>query len=97
MAREFSLHLDNYYRRLTSDGALSQMELLKEQNLIGYIEGYLSAKGFFGFSKEDDAKKFYDKLYRIHEEKKIKNLSLPDLKALSKEYIDSCLIEKIQK
>lgn len=97
MERRYSFHLDNYYRSSTSRGALSQMEaLLKEQNLIWYIEGYLHSKSF-GASKEDEDKKFYDKVYHIHEEEENKNLSLPDLKALSRKYIDSYLSERIQR
>lgn len=88
--------MDNYYRTSTSREALSQLEaLLKEQNLIGYIDGYLCNKTFLN-SKEDENKKFYDKLYHIHEEEKNKDLSLPDLKALSRKEIDSYLNGKIQ-
>ncbi|MEK6872624.1 MAG: hypothetical protein AABW90_01265 [Nanoarchaeota archaeon] len=98
MEEGYSFNLDNRYRTLHSRNALSQMEaLLKEQNLMGYIDGYLIAKGLFLVSKEDEDKKFYDTLYQIHEEEKNKNLSLPDLKALSREYINSYLKEKIQK
>ncbi len=98
MERKHSFNLDNYYRRLTSDCALSQIEkLLKEQNLVGYIEGYLNAREFSASIKDDEKKEFYNKLYHIYEEEKNRNLSLPDLKALSREYIDSYLSERTKK
>lgn len=97
MEEEYSFNLDDYYSQSISKRALNKMEkLLIEQNLIGYIEGYLCAKDFLVPEKAKD-KKFYDKLYKIYEEEKNKGLSLPDLKAILREYIDSYLSEKVQK
>lgn len=87
MGVEYSRNLDDDKRILSSQETLEQIEgLIEYQNLIGYVEGYINGNNFYG-----DTKEVYSSL-----DKKIKSYgkerpSLPDLKDISREIIDSFL------